>query len=60
MTVASLSVQAEEMMLVCNHSAYWISPCTVVVGVVYSMYKDYVLKPAEAQRALEQKDQRNI
>ncbi|GAA6083158.1 hypothetical protein Q7C36_004135 [Tachysurus vachellii] len=29
----------------------------MTLGVVYSMYKDYVLKPAEAQRALEQKQQ---
>ncbi|KAF4088630.1 hypothetical protein AMELA_G00056870 [Ameiurus melas] len=27
----------------------------MTLGVVYSMYKDYVLKPAEAQRALEKK-----
>ncbi|KAM9431974.1 HIG1 domain family member 1A, mitochondrial-like [Clarias gariepinus] len=29
----------------------------MTLGVVYSMYKDYMLKPAEAQRALEQKAQ---
>ncbi|XP_017578449.1 HIG1 domain family member 1A, mitochondrial [Pygocentrus nattereri] len=27
----------------------------MTLGVVYSMYKDFVLKPAEAQKALEQK-----
>ncbi|ROL44142.1 HIG1 domain family member 1A, mitochondrial [Anabarilius grahami] len=27
----------------------------MTLGVVYSMYKDYVLKPAQAQKALEQK-----
>ncbi|XP_051984747.1 HIG1 domain family member 1A, mitochondrial [Xyrauchen texanus] len=27
----------------------------MTLGVVYSMYKDYILKPAEAQKALEQK-----
>ncbi|XP_016109127.1 HIG1 domain family member 1A, mitochondrial-like [Sinocyclocheilus grahami] len=27
----------------------------MTLGVVYSMYREYVLKPAEAQKALEQK-----
>ncbi|KAL6491326.1 hypothetical protein MHYP_G00016710 [Metynnis hypsauchen] len=27
----------------------------MTLGVVYSMYKDFILKPAEAQKALEQK-----
>ncbi|XP_048018825.1 HIG1 domain family member 1A, mitochondrial [Megalobrama amblycephala] len=27
----------------------------MTLGVVYSMYKEYVLKPAQAQKALEQK-----
>lgn len=27
----------------------------MTLGVVYAMYRDYVLKPAQAQRALEQK-----
>ncbi|XP_026874799.1 HIG1 domain family member 1A, mitochondrial [Electrophorus electricus] len=27
----------------------------MTMGVIYSMYKDYVLKPAEAQKALEHK-----
>ncbi|XP_062849545.1 HIG1 domain family member 1A, mitochondrial [Trichomycterus rosablanca] len=29
----------------------------MTIGVVYSMYRDYVLKPAQAQRALELKQQ---
>ncbi|KAK3567732.1 hypothetical protein QTP86_024056 [Hemibagrus guttatus] len=31
----------------------------MTIGVVYTMYRDYLLKPAEAQRALEQKDREN-
>ncbi|KAG7330674.1 hypothetical protein KOW79_006896 [Hemibagrus wyckioides] len=31
----------------------------MTLGVVYTMYRDYVLKPAEAQRALEQKEREN-
>ncbi|XP_060773116.1 HIG1 domain family member 1A, mitochondrial-like [Neoarius graeffei] len=31
----------------------------MTLGVVYSMYKEYVLEPAEAQRALEQKAHEN-
>ncbi|KAK9979083.1 hypothetical protein ABG768_012529 [Culter alburnus] len=27
----------------------------MTLGVVYSMYKEYILKPAQAQKALEQK-----
>ncbi|XP_076829465.1 HIG1 domain family member 1A, mitochondrial [Brachyhypopomus gauderio] len=27
----------------------------MTMGVIYSMYKDYVLKPAEARKALEEK-----
>lgn len=34
-----------------------LKPCFVFLsaGVVYSMYREYVLKPAQAQKALEQK-----
>ncbi|TUH55599.1 HIG1 domain family member 1A, mitochondrial [Bagarius yarrelli] len=28
----------------------------MTIGVLYSMYRDFVLKPAEAKRALEQKE----
>ncbi|KAF7706880.1 HIG1 domain family member 1A, mitochondrial [Silurus meridionalis] len=31
----------------------------MTLGVIYSMYKDYVLKPAEARKALEQKAKEN-
>ncbi|MCI4376934.1 hypothetical protein PGIGA_G00197590 [Pangasianodon gigas] len=31
----------------------------MTLGVVYSMYRDFILKPAEAQRALELKAQEN-
>ncbi|TRY94264.1 hypothetical protein DNTS_007110 [Danionella cerebrum] len=32
---------------------------TMTLGVLYSMIKDYVIKPAQAQKALEQKAQEN-
>lgn len=40
-----------------NREMYGLMHCFVFLfaGVIYSMYREYILKPAEAQKALEQK-----